>query len=141
MGDEIFASCDRHIVDIMTRSKYVNEYVQMRKRTVVFLNKFQSRGIQIAWDNSIRVSKPIYFLQYITCLLLPTPKSDAIIWATVFFATVYAGTVYVNKLTDSMQRTAPEAGQIWSPCWICIATNLGLYVRSCNKYAQSITLT
>ena len=53
-------------VEIMTLGKYVTEYEQMRKWIVESLGKFHDNCIKITEVDSIRVTKPIHFLLYLT---------------------------------------------------------------------------
>ena len=71
-GDEIFRACDRHSGKIVTLSKYVAEYEEMRKWMVQFFTRFQGRSIKIAPVNSIR--QTIDFFLY----LIVTPSDVTI---------------------------------------------------------------
>ena len=58
-GDEIARAFDRHSNETVTLRKHVTKYKEMQKWMVEFFNKSESRGIKIARDKSIRITKSI----------------------------------------------------------------------------------
>ena len=61
-GDEIVRACDRHWDETVTLTKHVTKCKYMWKWMVEFLSKSQSRVINIARANSIRMTKSINLL-------------------------------------------------------------------------------
>ena len=61
-GDEIVLPFDRHSNQTATVRKHVTKYKHMRKLMLVFVGKFENRGIKIALVNSIRITKSINLL-------------------------------------------------------------------------------
>ena len=59
---------DRHSNEISTVRKHVIKYKHMRKLMLVFLGKFENRGIKIARVNSIRITKSMHLLKF--CMVL-----------------------------------------------------------------------
>ena len=59
MGDEIVRPFDRHSNETAAVREHVTKYKHKRKLMLVFLGKFENRGIKIAWINSIRITKSI----------------------------------------------------------------------------------
>ena len=64
--DKIVRPFDLHSNETVTLKKLVSKYKQMRKLMLVFLGKFEKRGIKIARVNLIRITKIYQF----TLLLL-----------------------------------------------------------------------
>ena len=58
-GDEIVRACDRYSDETVTLTIHVTKYKYMRKWMVEFLSKSQSRVINIAPVNLIRMTKSI----------------------------------------------------------------------------------
>ena len=61
-GDEIVRALDRHSNETATIRKHVTKYKHLRKLMLVFLEKFENRGIKIDRVNSIRITKSIKLL-------------------------------------------------------------------------------
>ena len=61
-GDEIVRHFDRHSNETATVRIHVTKYKHMRKLMLVFLGKFENRGIKIARVNSILITKSIDLL-------------------------------------------------------------------------------
>ena len=62
MGDQIVRPLDRHSNETATVRNHITKPKQMRKLILVFLGKFENRGIKIARVNSIRITKSINLL-------------------------------------------------------------------------------
>ena len=58
-GDKIIQPFDWHSNETATVRKHVTKYEHMQKLMLVFLGKFENRGIKIARVNSIRITKSI----------------------------------------------------------------------------------
>ena len=82
-SDQVFRAYDRHIIETVTRIKYVVEYDQMWKWMVKFLSKFgvMACGIKIARFNSIRIAMPLMFVN----ILRAIPSQVTSSWSIVFF--------------------------------------------------------
>ena len=63
-GDEIVRPFDRHSSETATVRKHVTKYKHMRKFMLVFLGKFENRGIKIVRVNSIRITKSINSFEF-----------------------------------------------------------------------------
>ena len=61
-GDEIVRPFDLNSKETADVRKHVTKYKHMRKLMLVFLGKFEIRGIKIAGVNSIRITKSINLL-------------------------------------------------------------------------------
>ena len=60
--DEIVRPFDRHSNETATVRIHVTKYKHIRKRMLVFLGKFENRGIKIARVNSTHITKNINLL-------------------------------------------------------------------------------
>ena len=56
-GDKIVRPFDLHSNETVTLRKLVSKHKQMRKFMLVFLGKFENRGIKIVRVNLIRITK------------------------------------------------------------------------------------
>ena len=61
-GDEIVRPLDRHSNETATVRINVSKYKHIRKCMLVFLTKFENRGIKIALVNSTHITKNINLL-------------------------------------------------------------------------------
>ena len=61
-GDEIVRPFDRHSNEPATVRIHVTKYKYIRKWMLVFLGKFENRGIKIARVNSTHIAKNINLL-------------------------------------------------------------------------------
>ena len=77
--DEIVRPCDRYSNETVTLRKHVTKYKNTRKWIVKFFRKFKNSGIEIAWVNSILITKSIN-LQLFTLILLS-------VWGSVVMLT------------------------------------------------------
>ena len=66
-GDEIVRDFDPHSIETATVREQVTKYKHMRKLMLVFIGKFENRGIKIARVNSIRITKLLIYFNFVWC--------------------------------------------------------------------------
>ena len=67
-GDEIVRPLDRHSNETTTVGKHFTKYKHTRKFMLVFLDKFENRGIKIARVNWIQITKSINLFKFFMVL-------------------------------------------------------------------------